>query len=143
MRRLLIVALLLAGCSSPGTTPSPSPAPIVLTGTFALTAPGSIDFARRNPATGDDGACQGNGGYSDIRAGVSVVVKDSTGTIIGTGPLLYASKASNETHCAFTFSFGIAPTDFYVVSVGNRGGVTYSRAQLEGAGWNLDLTLGQ
>jgi hypothetical protein len=33
--------------------------------------------------------------------------------------------------------------DFYSVEVSHRGEITYSRDELEAAGWSIDLTLGE
>jgi hypothetical protein len=45
--------------------------------------------------------------------------------------------------CVWTFSLpGLPSRDQYGVEIGERGEVTYTREELEAAGWNIDVSLG-
>ena len=122
MTRFVWAVLLVAACG--GQT---------ITGSFVLRGSGET--------TGT--TCAGTGGYSDIRTGVNVVVKDGTGKVIGTGTLLDDPDADTVFgRCSYVFSVPVTDADFYSVEVGRRGALTYSRAELEAQGWTVGFTLG-
>ena len=123
--RLLLLALVLvvAGCGGGR----------AITGSFVLT---DDDVAWTSTS------CEGTGGYSDIRAGTDVVVKDATGTIIGTAALVPDPERSGTTRCTYTFMVPVKDAEFYAVSVGKRGELTYSKAEMEAQGWTVGFTLG-
>jgi hypothetical protein len=81
------------------------------------------------------------GGFADIRDGATVLVKDSAGRTIATGALIGGTATAKGT--IFKFAVPSVPTsDFYQVTIGSRGGQTYSRADLDTAGWSIALALG-
>jgi hypothetical protein len=87
--------------------------------------------------------CQGSGGYSDIRAGADVVIRDGDGNIIASGRLGEAA-ATSSTSCRLSFVVEDVPrADFYTVEVGGRGGPSYSYEDLDDAGWEIDLEIGR
>jgi hypothetical protein len=105
------------------------------------------------------GCYQGNGGYSDIRDGMSVTLKNSKGEIIEIGSMrlnrlgINLSSARGERLvdvCNYNYRFEGIPTntESYVVVIGggNRGEVVYSKAQLEAAKptgeWEAEMSLG-
>lgn len=157
MKRLLIAlstTLLLAACGgtaatpsptlappspTPTPTPTPSPTPVpttelhTLTGTFTLDQDDTVD----KPA----GDCRGTGGYSDIRSGNDVLVKDETGTIIGTGRT--EVETAGVRRCVYAFEvIGLPEAKFYDVTVGRREGPTWSLADMESMNWHIALTIG-
>jgi hypothetical protein len=88
------------------------------------------------------GTCQGTGGYSDIGPGSSVILKDETGTVIGSTEL--GTGTGTSTDCTFTFSMANVPdtAKFYVITVSHRGDISKSHDELAANGWAFDLTMG-
>jgi len=86
-------------------------------------------------------------GYPDIRPGTAVTVRDGSGALLGTaalgdGSLRHSPLRGREDDCFFSFSLTVAERDAYRVEVGRRGGVDFSRADLERTNWKADLTIG-
>lgn len=82
--------------------------------------------------------CVGQGGYSDIRVNVQVVVTDGAGKTVGIGR---AEKFTNKgLFCAYEFLVRDVPAglDFYGIEVSKRGRVQYNEEQLR-AGITLSL----
>jgi hypothetical protein len=86
--------------------------------------------------------CIGLGGYDDIMVGARVTVSNQDRTIIGAGALepIYLP---DEDRCVFTFTIDVPDATFYSIELGRRGELTYSREEMDKAGWHIDLTLGQ
>lgn len=128
-------------------------------GTFALTVDASTAL------TGDVTSCAGTGGYSDFQAGMNVTVKDGKGNIVGVGSAENLSEKDNSLDtvsgpdsvfqtaavlgraqmyktCYLKFTVPIKKADFYAVSVGRRGEVSYSYADLKDRDFVVGLTLG-
>ncbi len=103
-------------------------------GTFDLRGdPSSITV------TGD--TCAGAGGYGDVRAGEPVTVKDEKGTILD-ATSLGAGKGSAY-DCVFPFTVTVPDSaQFYTFTIGRRGDVTNSHADMVASGWTMGLTLG-
>jgi hypothetical protein len=140
---LLAACITLAGCgtSTPAAAPSPKPALHTLHGTLLLEkADGSAWEGIPRPLAAD---CIGLGFYSDLQAGAPVTVKNEAGAIVGIGSLsdgAWAKGGGGTTDqvvgCTFSFSVPNLPAaNFYTVEVSHRGGLTYSRAELESNGW--------
>lgn len=118
---------------------------------------------------GDWDDCTGTGGYDDFGAGMDVTIRDEDGTIVGSGttrnltvddqtvttdpeadlsPLESAAMGAEMlpfmegTACVIWFDVPVEGADFYEVSVGSRGEMTYSRDELEDIEWHVDLSLG-
>lgn len=99
------------------------------------------------PSGASDTSCEGLGGYSDIRAGAQLVVKDEAGKVIGSGTLdqghLDIDLLGAGAVCGFPFTItGLPKAEQYELGMGNRGSITYSFADLESAKWDVKLTLG-
>lgn len=124
MKRLILAAALLVGACSGGNT---------ITGTFTLTDP-EVDYS--------SSSCSGTGGFSDISAGTGVVVKNEDGATIATADLAYDPDGSSASRCHYTFTVEVPAAEFYAVSVGRRGELTYSKAEMEAQGWQVGFTLG-
>lgn len=70
-----------------------------------------------------------------------MTVYDAKGTVLATGALAEGTLSAR----GVAFEFGIEnipDRDMYQVEVSHRGKLAYSRADLEGKGWQVDLTLG-
>lgn len=83
--------------------------------------------------------CVGQGGYSDIRVGVQVVVTDASGTTVGIGRV--EKFANKGLFCAYEFLVPDVPAGlgFYGVEVSKRGRVQYDEERLRAG---VTLTLG-
>ena len=94
--------------------------------------------------------CSGMNGYSDIVPGAQITVKDQAGQIIGLTNLapLWDSvdaidRGLNEGRCLFEFSVDLPDSPFYTFTLGRRGDISFSRDDLDKAGWNIGLSLGR
>lgn len=107
-----------------------------ITGTFQLV---DKDVARNGAV------CSGTGGYSDVKEGLKVVVKNAGGTIIGLGALEPDSYKGEYPRvvCEFPFKVSDLPSSkFYSIEVGSRGSLEYTKEQLEKLGWQVSFSLG-
>ena len=93
-------------------------------------------------------ACQGRGGVADLRAGAPIRVLGERGEIIASAPLGNGESsgsvpwATDEITCLFTATVSVPEADSYEFQVAGRGGPLYSRADLEAAGWKVELSMG-
>lgn len=127
MKFAALLALFLAvGCG-------PSQARHTLSGTLTL------PWGQCITESAGSGTLTGTGGYSDIAVGTSVVVKDQSGTVLATGHLSF--KSGNGCHWNLKVT-DIPDASFYQVEVSHRGAITYSRADLDKANWEINLSLG-
>lgn len=127
------MAYLMGGQIADATSPSPAK-PFTVTGSVTLNGSGS--FAVSSDKIG--ASCEGSGGYSDIRAGAQVAVRNPSGTVIAVGKLeqAYSMMAT----CTGNFTLSVPEGfDFYGITVGDRNELQYSRAQLNAP---VELTLG-
>lgn len=122
------------------TSPSPPPVGSVHTIAGGLTILGTGNTSVTYRASPGHNECHGQGGFSDVKTGMPVIVRNQDGTILGTG----AMEADATGLCLWTFAIATVPeATFYSIEAGHRGAVTYSRADLAAAGWFVTLTLGQ
>jgi hypothetical protein len=83
-------------------------------------------------------SCSGSSGYSDIDQGTQVTVKNGKGEILTTTFL--EPGEGGRYQCTFRFSFDITEgEDRYVVSVTDRGDMSFSFADLKANGVSLFL----
>lgn len=106
---------------------------------------GSLTLTTSDGVSRSGTACSGSGGYADLTAGAPVTVRNESGAIIATGAL--DAGTSDSTYptvvCHFTYTISNVPdAKFYSVEVSHRGGLTYSKDQLNANGWKLDATIG-
>lgn len=85
--------------------------------------------------------CYTTSGYDDVNQGTDVTVKDADGKLIALGALSEGMFLGNHS-CKFTFEIEVANSDFYSFHIGNRDDVTYTKSELVGKNWRIDLTLG-
>jgi hypothetical protein len=91
-----------------------------------------------------DGVCWGRDAFADIAEGALVSVRDGDGSLLATGRL-GVGKPSTGKHGQCTFPYDIPEVpdaSFYAVGIADRGGPTYSRAEMDAQGWRLDLSIG-
>jgi hypothetical protein len=163
-RRPVVVAALLAVVLAGGAVAGV----LVFRGDEEKAAPAPTTFSINGTITveaGDgseaeiDGECITDGGYSDIRLGAQVTVKDEAGTVIAIGkvdsgrttkaatlPTFNPETAQIEDQaqaqeCSFGFSATGVPEgkQFYSVEVARRGEIRYQR---DDVARSLNLTLG-
>jgi len=134
-----VMALGLAGLAVLGTRSSAGSAVprartgLRLAGTFTL-------FSSSQPQAKP---CASRPGYSDIAAGAPVVVRDERGVTVATAPLSSGTSEPSRRGCVFRFRIQPLPVAAaYTVSVGRRGGLRYSYADLQNAGWRVTMGLG-
>jgi hypothetical protein len=117
---------------APVPAPTPAPVPpsepaqtIAISGILALA--GGYDY---DGTTGlNSTSCWGVGGYSDIREGLQVVVRDSSSRILATDSLAFDNA---EFACVLKWrTQNVAKSDFYSIEIGRRGELVYSHAELE------------
>lgn len=128
MRRavaLALITVLASACGGGGGT---------ILGTFTLTDTGVAYTSS---------SCEGTGGYADIREGLGVTIKDEKAKIIGTTALALDAAGSSSGVCHFTWSVPVGRADFYTITVGKRGDLTYAYSDMVGRAWKVDATLGK
>jgi hypothetical protein len=77
------------------------------------------------------------GGYGDLAAGGNVVIRDGSGTILGTGSITSGRLDSSGCHLSWNVD-DVPDAEFYQVTVTHRGELDYSRSQLESKNWEID-----
>ncbi|MGD8485137.1 MAG: hypothetical protein PVH07_00735, partial [Chloroflexota bacterium] len=86
--------------------------------------------------------CRGRGGYDDIRGGMPVTVRDADGMLLGVGSLEPGERQSRH-KCYFFFQVEDLPeADFYEITMGSRGKLAYSFAELEDRDWIVTVSIG-
>jgi hypothetical protein len=93
-----------------------------------------------------DTTCSGGGGFSDLKAGASIVIKDGNRNVVATGALptgsLNQSGGSSGEVCTWRVPVPNVPDrPFYTVSVGTRGGPRYGRDSLASKRWTMNVSL--
>lgn len=86
--------------------------------------------------------CIGQGGYSDISAGATVVITDQTERIVGSGSL--DEGVASDASCTYSFSIPDVRQDEqqYAVEISHRGKVVQSAAEMQLRGWSFSVSLG-
>jgi hypothetical protein len=141
----VVVAVAVFGLFAIGKVglPLPGGPDHVLAGEFVVKDLGNLDLDALNAAL--DGASTDcgsglGGGYSDLRAGTAVSVKDGEGRLLGTGALKGGRQSING--CSFAFSVEVPDSAFYEVEVSQRGSVPFSREELDRQDWRVSLSVG-
>lgn len=86
--------------------------------------------------------CIGTGGYDDIEPGATVILKNESGKILGSGALSAGKSVGGR--CLYRFAItDVSKTEKqYAVEVTHRGQVVDSQAELARHGWKFELSLG-
>lgn len=144
-----------------------------ISGTLTIMKPtGNGQYGAR-PDPKNEGECLLNpnseAGFSDIRTGTQVTVKDSTGNTVGVSSLGPAAFVNTYTepregfrgssaagipdepsyvqtwgYCQRPFTVTDLPVaPFYSVEVASRGALNFSSADLQAKGWAVAITLGE
>lgn len=84
--------------------------------------------------------------YKDLGSGTNVKVENSKGEIIALGKIGQGKTrvVQDQLYCAMSFSVIEVPdSDFYSITVGNgqRGKLSYSKAEIASKNWQIDLIL--
>jgi hypothetical protein len=141
MLAVVVVAVLVAGCSGNHTAPKPAAQPgHRLDGSYTVHG----IFPRRSYGAPCKGA---DAGYPDIHAGTSVVVRDKAGALLSSttladGTLRRTPLRGRDDDCQFRYSLTVPDRDSYTIEVSDRGSVEFSRADMERSGWKPGLTIG-
>ena len=140
------VATMLASSAEKEPELSNTPAPTQTPETFEIVGTVALDSG----LTGDrnfiifefqgEDLCSGTGGFDDITAGMQIVVEDTSGRILGSATLDYGHVEDGD--CVFDFSIQVPRSEFYTLTSGRRGSLTYSFEDLENSNWGVALTLG-
>ncbi|MDX1874511.1 DUF732 domain-containing protein [Mycolicibacterium sp. 120266] len=105
-------------------------------GSFTLNDPDPNAYSRGIEVDGS--SCAGTGGYGDVDAGTPVTVKNGKGEILTTSYL--EPGRGGRYMCTFGITFDITEgEDRYVVSVGRRGELSYTFADLKAGGVAMEL----
>lgn len=114
---------------------------------------GVLLLDQATPVERGGGDCRGTGGYADLRSGLEVVARDDSGTRMATTTLMAAPAPTNadgsvpqaeRNRCVFRFGLSdMEERPAYRITIGERGGLRYTREELEAAGWTVELSLGR
>jgi len=114
-------------------TPTTGEAAVTPSATTAATfiGGGYLELAGTFVPAGDGESCRGSGGYSDIAAGSSVTITDSSGKVVALGQLEDGRPGLPGT-CALHFRVEGIPrgSGFYGVEVSHRGKVQVRESEL-------------
>jgi hypothetical protein len=118
-------------------TPTPTPATHLVMVDLVLS-----DSAKTPSIAVSGGECYGKGGYSDLKAGGSVILRDEKGTILGSTTLSIGMGSAHE--CRFIMSMPDVTDSaaFYVIEVTHRGQISKSHAEMASDYWVFELTIG-
>jgi hypothetical protein len=114
-----------------------------VTGTMVIESSQHFGIEGRGPYDVGD-PCFGDAGFDDIRSGADVRALDGAGNIVGLGRLSTGALTETETvHvCQFSWTMDVDDAEFYAFEIARRGGPSFSRAELEAAGWTVELSIG-
>jgi hypothetical protein len=134
----LVVTLAVGGIyawlqSGGGKPPFVGPAKTSVAGEFVLT---DSDTA--------GAGCIGQGGYTDITPGVSVILTNQDNKILGSSTLGTGVVDSSAGTCTYSFTIPDVPEDQsqYAIEVSHRGKVVNSKSELSANGWKFGLSMG-
>lgn len=88
--------------------------------------------------------CEGDGGYSDITAGVGVSVRNRQGETVGSSTLEEGSvtdATAGFVDCTLPFEIEVPRSDLYLIEVADRGELGYTHEDMQEMGWKVELGL--
>jgi hypothetical protein len=114
-----------------------------ITGTVVIGSSQHFALEGRGPYDIGD-PCHGDAGFDDIQPGASVRALDEAGNIVGSGHLNTGALVDFGVvrGCELSWMMDVEDANFYVFEIANREGQSFSRAELEEAGWTVGLTIG-
>lgn len=117
---VIVLGLALSGGGGkPGTAANPT---IPVSGSILLSSASCV-------TDNGDGTCAGSGGYSDISAGVQVVITDNLGKTVAISSLEAGTGSSGT--CTFAFHASVpARVGSYGVAVSHRGTIEYDEKRI-------------
>ncbi|HAM56443.1 MAG TPA: hypothetical protein DCQ64_14020 [Candidatus Rokubacteria bacterium] len=161
-----LIALLAVGCAGPMPSPPPSPAPSAAPTAIPAPTPSPvIIYVTPSPSpaslthdirarlhfqgsrdsvnhVGDNG-CEGDGGYDDLRVGLQFDIKNTQGDLVAYGTFTQSEYGTLSFECYLTgTATGVPDQLVYVVEIGRRGAVNFTRADLAGNAWTAELNIG-
>jgi hypothetical protein len=91
-----------------------------------------------------DATCDGGtGGYSDVEPGMPITIRDENNKVIASTEVTDDPKFQTPgVGCMWNMWVNVPLVKQYQVDSGRRGVVTFSREELEKAGWQAEVTLG-
>lgn len=89
-----------------------------------------------------ESSCSGTGEYADIREGLAVIVRDETGTTIGSTVLEWDS-ASSTSQCVYRWEMTVGDAESYSIEVGARAAGTYTAEDMNRRYWQVATTVGE
>ena len=115
-----------------------------VTGTVLIADTAHFGVEGRVPYEVGD-ACFGDAGLDGFQEGAEVRALDEAGTVVGLGHLRIGTLTDLGTlnrGCQFTWTMDVTDAEFYAFDIANQGGPSFQRAELEAAGWDVGLSLG-
>jgi hypothetical protein len=131
-----LLAMIVTACGGAVVSTAPTQQPLRTPQTHTLTSSST-------QRSGD--VCVGTGSFSDVRAGLAVVVRDADRNVIGDGRLQDADASGLGTEvgpetCAYEFTIrGLPRVQVYSIEIGDRGELMYSLDEIERMNWRLEL----
>lgn len=140
MAGVVIAAAVLVGCGADSGSGSQATPTTAASATKTIFGGIIVESSRSVERVGN--VCYTTGGYSDIKIGTSVTVKDAAGVIVGVSQL-EPGGIPGAGQCRFAFYLRRVPIiDIYQIEVAHRGAIPYKRADLEARDWIVEFTLG-
>jgi hypothetical protein len=94
---------------------------------------------------GDNENCWGRRGFSDLKEGARVSVRDEAGKLLALGALRRGQRPGGryqEVTCEFPFAIeGVPNAKFYSIEIERRGSIDYSLSEIRAAGWNVTFII--
>ncbi|HST48617.1 DUF2510 domain-containing protein [Jatrophihabitans sp.] len=89
--------------------------------------------------------CVGQGGYSDISAGTTVILTNQDNKILGSASLEPGTPNKESGTCLYSFTLPNIPTDQaqYAVEVSHRGKVVNSKQDMVNQDWTVSASMGR
>jgi hypothetical protein len=135
--------------------------PLALTGSLYVIAyndlQSSSTFLEGGIAGSYAGDCSGDDAYKDLREGTSVMARDDSGRVLANGTLgqgkggtLSGGEPGSDLErlgqdaftCTFPFQLETLPKVCeYSIEVSDMGEVSFSKAELQRLGWEVDLSV--
>jgi len=143
-----LLALVIAGAALTVVTGGPAAAVSPAAAGNDHTVKGYLSL--QDSATFVGKECQGAGGYTDLVEGTPVVVRDGDGQVIGSGRFAAGRGTrtakfggiSAPSACVFAFTLKHVPdAETYSFQMSHRGGVVYTREELEANNWRVGAAL--